>query len=93
MPRPMTAYEQWIHSVKRAIDQDQSLPIPEGSPVLTPQQRDLWQTHVRQRIHNETPVTPYQWLQLQQSRQSTQTTTQVWGDVLTHRLAQQAGES
>ena len=94
MAQFLTPYQAWALSVKNAINNDQPIPIPEGSPAMTARERDLWQTHVRQNIHTEEPATPYHWLQAQAQRRSAPTSSQLWGDVATHRqaLAAQAAQ-
>ena len=86
----MTSHQQWLLSVKQAIDNDQPIPIPPGAPALTARERDLWQTHVKQTIHTDEPITPYHWLQAQAQRRSAPTSAQIWGDVLEARIAAQA---
>ncbi|MFM7526994.1 MAG: hypothetical protein ACKO63_00625 [Nodosilinea sp.] len=85
-----TPHQAWCDAVKAAIDTDQSIPIPEGAPAMTATERDGWQTHVRQNIHREEPVTPYHWLQAQAQRRDRPTSAQLWGDVLDARLARMA---
>lgn len=86
----MTSHQQWLLSVKQAIDNDQPIPIPPGAPALTARERDAWQTHIRQTIHREEPITPYHWLQAQAQRREAPTSVQIWDDVLKARLAAQA---
>ena len=93
MAQFLSPYQSWHLSVKNAIDNDQALPIPEGSPAMTPMQRDAWQTHVRQTIHQDSPILPYHWLQQQAQRRDRPTSAQIWGDVVTYRQAAQAGQS
>ena len=63
MAKILDAYQGWLLSVRNAIDNDQPIPIPPGSPPMTAMERDGWQTHVRQSIHHDTPMTPAQFLQ------------------------------
>lgn len=90
MAQLMTPYQGWLLSIQNAIQADQPLPIPEGSPPLTREQRSLWELHVKQAIHTDTPITPYQWLQAQEAKRSSPTPNQPWADLLAHRLGQQA---
>ena len=94
MAQFLSPYQAWALEVKKAIDTDQAIPIPEGSPAMTATERDGWQTHIRQNIHRAEPITPYHWLQQQATRRSAPTSSQIWGDVVTHRqaLAAQAGD-
>jgi len=85
-----TPHQAWCDAVKAAIDTDQAIPIPEGSPAMTATERDGWQTHVRQHIHDQEPQLPYHWLQQQATRRSAPTSAQIWGDVLEARLAAMA---
>jgi len=88
MAQFLSPYQSWHLAVKNAIDNDQAIPIPEGSPAMTASERDGWQTHIRQNIHREEPITPYHWLQQQAQRRSAPTTNQIWGDLLAYRQAQ-----
>lgn len=90
MAQFLSHYQAWALSVKNAINNDQPIPIPEGSPSMTARERDAWQTHIRQSIHDDEPITPYHWLQAQAQRRSAPTSAQIWGDVLEARLAAQA---
>lgn len=90
MAQFLTPYQAWCLDVKNSVNNDQPIPIPEGSPAMTARERDLWQTHVRQNIHSEEPILPYHWLQAQASRRDRPTSAQIWGDVLEARIAAQA---
>ena len=93
MAQFLSPYQQWALAVKNAIDTDQALPIPEGSPAMTASERDGWQTHVRQHIHDQEPQLPYHWLQAQATRRSAPTSAQLWNDVLDARLARMAAQA
>ena len=87
MAQFLNSYQVWLLSVKNAIRDDQPIPVPPGSPPMSRLQRDLWQTHVRQSIHDDVPMAPLQWMQDQDSRRSAPTSAQIWGDVVSHRQA------
>jgi len=93
MAQFLTSYQAWCLSVRNAIEADQPIPIPEGSPAMTARERDLWQTHVRQTIHQDSPQLPYHWLQAQATRRSAPTSVQIWNDVLEARLARLAAQA
>lgn len=90
MAQLLTSYQGWLLSVRNAIQADQPLPIPDGSPPLTLEQRSLWELHVKQTIHTATPITPYQWLQVQEAKRSSPKPNQAWADLLAHRQGLQA---
>ena len=90
MAQFLSPYQAWALEVKKAIDADQAIPLPPGAPPMTPSERDAWQTHVRQHIHDQEPQLPYHWLQAQAQRRDRPTSAQLWGDVLEARLARMA---
>ena len=90
MAQILDAYQGWLLSVRNAIDNDQPLPIPPGSPPMTMMERDAWQTHVRQTIHHDAPQTPAQFLQARGARMSVPSLQSLWADVAAARVAAQA---
>jgi hypothetical protein len=90
MAKILDAYQGWLLSVRTAIDNDQPLPIPPGSPPMTMMERDLWQTYVRQSIHHDTPQTPAQWLAARGAKMSVPSLQALWADVAAARVAAQA---
>ncbi len=90
MAKILDAYQGWLLSVRTAIDNDQPLPIPPGSPPMTMMERDGWMTHVRQSIHHDTPQTPAQWLAARAQVRSVASIQQCWNDLAAARVAAQA---
>jgi hypothetical protein len=90
MAQILDAYQGWLLSVRNAIDNDQSIPIPPGSPPMTMMERDMWMTHVRQTIHHDAPQTPAQFLQARGARMSVPSLQSLWADVAAARVAAQA---
>jgi len=93
MAQFLSPYQAWALEVKNAIDTDQALPLPPGAPPMTASERSGWQTHIRQNIHREEPITPYHWLQAQAQRRAAPTSAQLWNDVLDARLARMAAQA
>ncbi len=90
MAQILDAYQGWLLSVRNAINADQPLPIPPGSPPMTAIERDGWMTHVRQTIHSDTPMTPQQYLQARAQVRSVPSLQSLWADVAAARVAAQA---
>jgi hypothetical protein len=90
MAKILDAYQGWLLSVRNAIDNDQSIPIPPGSPPMTMMERDGWMTHVRQSIHHDTPQTPAQWLAARAQVRSVASIQQAWNELAAARVAAQA---
>ncbi len=90
MAQVLDAYQSWLLSVRNAINADQPIPIPPGSPPMTAMERDGWQTHVRQTIHHDTPMTPAQFLQARGAKMSVPSLQSLWADVAAARVAAQA---
>jgi hypothetical protein len=90
MAQVLSDYQAWLLSVRTAIDNDQSIPIPPGSPPMTAMERDGWMTHVRQTIHHDTPMTPAQFLQARGAKMAVPTLQALWADVAAARVAAQA---
>jgi hypothetical protein len=90
MAKILDAYQGWLLSVRNAIDNDQPLPIPPGSPPMTMMERDAWQTHVRQTIHHDAPQTPAQFLQARAQVRSVASIQQCWNELAAARVAAQA---
>jgi hypothetical protein len=90
MAKILDAYQGWLLSVRNAIDTDQAIPIPPGSPPMTAIERDGWQTHVRQTIHHDTPQTPAQYIQARGAKMSVPSLQSLWADVAAARVAAQA---
>ncbi len=88
MAQILSDYQAWLLSVRNAINADQVIPIPPGSPPMTAIERDGWQTHVRQTIHHDTPMTPAQYLQARGARMSVPSLQALWADVAAARVAQ-----
>jgi hypothetical protein len=88
MAKILDAYQGWLLSVRNAIDNDQPLPIPPGSPPMTMMERDAWQTHVRQTIHHDAPQTPAQFLQARAQVRSVASIQQCWNELAAARVAQ-----
>jgi hypothetical protein len=88
MAQVLSDYQAWLLSVRTAIDNDQSIPIPPGSPPMTAMERDGWMTHVRQSIHHDTPMTPAQWLAARGAKMSVPSLQALWADVAAARVAQ-----
>jgi hypothetical protein len=88
MAQVLSDYQAWLLSVRTAIDNDQSIPIPPGSPPMTAMERDGWMTHVRQSIHHDTPQTPAQWLAARAQVRSVASIQQAWNDLAAARVAQ-----
>jgi hypothetical protein len=87
MAQPLNAYQSWCLAIRNAIDADQPLPLPPGSPPLSATDRDLWQLAVKQGIHSGPPITPAQWLAQRDQRRDAPTSTSLWADVAAARLA------
>jgi|688.fasta_scaffold36265_2 hypothetical protein len=90
MAQVLDAYQSWLLSVRNAINADQPIPIPPYSPPMTIMERDLWQTHVKQVIHSDTPPTPAQWLAARAQVRSVASIQQAWNDLAAARVAAQA---
>jgi len=90
MAKILDAYQGWLLQVRNAIDNDQPIPIPPGSPPMTMMERDMWMTHVRQSIHHDTPQTPAQFLQARGASMAVPTLQALWADVAAARVAAQA---
>jgi hypothetical protein len=88
MAKILDAYQGWLLQVRNAIDNDQSIPIPPYSPPMTIMERDMWQTHVKQVIHSDTPPTPAQWLAARAAKMTVPSLQQAWNDVVAYRQAQ-----
>jgi hypothetical protein len=88
MAKILDPYQGWLLSVRNAIDNDQPLPIPPGSPPMTMMERDMWQTHVRQVIHHDIPPNPAQWLAARAAKMTVTSLQQAWNDVVAYRQAQ-----
>jgi hypothetical protein len=58
----LTPEQAWRLSVRNAVDQDRELPTPPGTPPMSQEEFMLWQTHVKQSIHYDMPITPKEWL-------------------------------
>ncbi len=93
MAQVLDAYQSWLLAVRNAIDNDQPLPIPPGSPPMTMMERDGWMTHVRQTIHHDTPPTPAQWLAARAQVRSVPSLQALWADVAAARVAAQAQDA
>jgi hypothetical protein len=87
MAQPLNAYQAWCLAIRNAIDADQPLPLPPGSPPISRQDQDLWQLAVKQGIHSGPPITPAQWLAERDQRRDTPTQLTLWADVAAARLA------
>jgi hypothetical protein len=92
MAQILSDHQAWVLQVRTAIDNDQSIPIPAYSPPMTMMERDLWQTHVRQVIHHDTPPTPAQWLAARAQVRSVASIQQCWNDLAAARVAQAQGQ-
>ena len=92
MAQILDAYQGWLLSVRNAIDNDQSIPIPPGSPPMTMMERDGWMTHVRQTIKTDTPLTPAQFLQTRAATMSVPTLQSLWADVAAARTQALKGD-
>jgi hypothetical protein len=88
MAQILSDYQAWLLSVRNAINADQVIPIPPGSPPMTAMERDGWMTHVRQSIHHDTPQTPAQWLAARGAKMAVPTLQALWADVAAARVAQ-----
>jgi hypothetical protein len=88
MAQILSDHQAWVLQVRTAIDNDQSIPIPAYSPPMTMMERDMWQTHVRQVIHHDTPPTPAQWLAARAKVRSVASIQQCWNDLAAARVAQ-----
>jgi hypothetical protein len=88
MAQILSDYQAWLLSVRNAINADQPLPIPPGSPPMTAMERDGWMTHVRQSIHHDTPQTPAEWLAARAQVRSVPSLQQAWNDLAAARVAQ-----
>jgi hypothetical protein len=88
MAQILSDHQAWVLQVRTAIDNDQSIPIPAYSPPMTMMERDMWQTHVRQSIHHDTPMTPAQWLAARAQVRSVASIQQAWNDLAAARVAQ-----
>ncbi len=88
MAQILSDYQAWLLSVRNAIDNDQPLPIPPGSPPMTAMERDGWMTHVRQTIHHDTPQTPAQYIQARGAKMSVPSLQSLWADLAAARVAQ-----
>jgi hypothetical protein len=92
MAQMLDPFQSWLLSVRNAVERDQAIPIPPYSPPMTASERDAWQTHVRQTIKTDTPLTPGQFLQTRAATMSVPTLQSLWADVAAARTQALKGD-
>jgi hypothetical protein len=85
MAQMLDPFQSWLLSVRNAVERDQPIPIPPYSPPMTASERDAWQTHVRQTIKVDTPMTPAQYIQARGAKMSVPSLQSLWADVAAAR--------
>jgi hypothetical protein len=85
MAQILDSFQSWLLSVRNAVDNDQPIPVPPYSLPMTASERDAWQTHVRQTIKTDVPMTPGQFLQTRAATMSVPSLQSLWADVAAAR--------
>lgn len=85
MVLPLNPRQAWELAVRNAVERDDLIPLPDGSPPLSSVDRDLWSTHIRQSIRVAAPVTPVEWLAARAQRQAAPTSSELWAEVVALR--------